>query len=373
MFIGFVAGHKFAYSYQANIFSGTDKLTKEDMKLFWQAYDKLDQQYLGEIDKQQFIYGAITGAFYSLKDPYTTFLSPEVSTNFTQELSGELEGIGIKIGTYNNYPTVIAPLKDSPAQKAGLKAKDIIIKVDDFETLDQPIDAVVGKIRGPAGTAVKLEIIRDDQTKSFTVKREKLNVDTVETRLIDKVGYILINEFGTQTSDEFKVAAEAMERESIDKIIIDLRNNPGGILEETIEVASFLFNPDTAVVIEKGKKTAKTHLTSGAGNLKNAKLVVLVNAGSASAAEILAGAVKDQQRGQVIGEKTFGKGTVQQLDFLPQGTSVKITVAKWLTPHGIDIDANGIVPDIEVSENENQLFSENDPVLSEALKLLAID
>lgn len=341
------------------------------MGLFWQAYEKLNEQYLGEIDKQEFVYGAIAGAFASLGDPYTAFLSPKINEEFTKELSGELEGIGIKIGVLDDYPTVIAPLKDSPAQKAGIKAKDKIVKVDDFDTQGQLIDLVVSKIRGPQGTKVTLGIERNGETKKFEVTREKISVDTVETRFVGDVAYILVNEFGVQTTNEFAKVVAQVEKENIGKIIIDLRNNPGGILDTAIEMTGYLFNPDTKVVIEKGKSSEKIHKTSGPGNLKNSKLVVLVNEGSASAAEILAGAVQDNDRGEVLGAKTYGKGTVQQLDFLPQGTSVKITVAKWLTPNGHDIDKSGITPDIEIKEEDDQMFSDNDPVLNRALQLLS--
>jgi len=371
LFIGFIAGNKFAYSYSSNIFSNGNKISQADMSLFWQAYEKLNERYLREIDKQEFIYGAISGAFASLKDPYTVFLSPKISAEFTQELSGEFEGIGIKVGILDDYPTVIAPLKDSPAQRAGIKAKDKIIKVDDFDTQGQLIDLVVSKIRGPQDTKVALEIVRDGEVRKFEVMREKISVDTVETKIIGDVAYILVNEFGMQTTDEFAKAVAQIDEKNISKIIIDLRNNPGGILDVAIEMAGYLFNPDTKVVIEKDKLSEKINKTSGPGNLKNSKLVILVNEGSASAAEILAGAVQDNDRGEVLGAKTYGKGTVQQLDFLPQGTSVKITVAKWLTPDGHDIDENGITPDIEIKEEDDQLFSDNDPVLNRALQLLS--
>lgn len=369
--IGFVAGNKFAYSYSTNIFSGESGISKADMDLFWQAYEKLNEQYLGEIDKKEFVYGAISGAFASLGDPYTIFLSPKISEDFTKELSGELEGIGIQIGVLDDYPTVIAPLKDSPAQKIGIKAKDKIVKVDDFDTQGQLIDLVVSKIRGPQGTKVTLEIERGGETMKFEVTREKIQVDTVEVKIIGDTAHILINEFGTNTTDEFAKAVAQVEEKNITKIVLDLRNNPGGILDSAVEMAGYFFNPDTTVVIEKGKASEKIHKTSGPGSLKNAKLVVLVNEGSASAAEILAGAIQDNDRGEVVGAKTYGKGTVQQLNFLPQGTSVKITVARWLTPDGHDIDKNGVVPDIAIEDGESRLFSDDDPVLNRAIQLLS--
>jgi carboxyl-terminal processing protease len=371
IFIGFVAGNKFAYSYSSNIASTGSEVSQEDMSLFWQAYEKLKSQYIGEIDKEDFIYGAISGAFASLDDPYTVFLSPKVSEEFSKELAGELEGIGIKIGVLDNFPTVIAPLKDSPAYKAGVKAKDRIMKVDDLETEGQPIDLIVSKIRGPEGSKVTLELLRDDEFKKIEITREKIAINTVELSITDGIAHLVISEFGIQTSSEFAQAAKQIEQKGINKVVIDLRNNPGGILDETIKVAGYLFNPDTPVVVEKGRNIENIHKTFGPGTLKNVKIAVLVNEGSASAAEILAGAIKDNNRGNIIGTKTFGKGTVQQLDYLPQGTSVKITVAKWLTPGGHDIDKNGINPDEEVQEEDDRLFSKADPVFDAAVKNLA--
>ncbi len=370
VFIGFVAGNRFAYYYPSNLFSNSNGLSQEDLNLFWQAYEKLDSEYIGKIDKNEFIYGAISGAFASLNDPYTAFLSPKVSEEFAKELSGELEGIGVKIGALDGFPTVIAPLNNSPAQKAGLKAKDKIIKIDDFETKDQSIDLAVSKIRGPEGSVVVLEVLRGNELKKFEITRAKIVIDTVELSVKDNIANITINEFGIQTADEFKRVSQTIEKDGIEKIIIDLRNNPGGIFEQAIDVAGFLFNPETPVVIEKSKDNETVHKTSGPGSLKNTKVVVLVNEGSASAAEILAGAIQDNGRGKIVGTKTFGKGTVQQLSPLPQGTSVKITIAKWLTPKGNDIDQKGITPDKEVVENEDRLFSSNDSVYNAAVELL---
>ncbi|MFA6694916.1 MAG: S41 family peptidase [Bacillota bacterium] len=371
IFIGFIAGNKFAYSYSYNIFSTGENLSKQDMDLFWQAYEKLSTQYIGDIDKEKFVYGAISGAFSSLGDPYTAFLPPDISEEFTKELAGELEGIGIKIGILDNFPTVIAPLKNSPAYKAGIRAKDKIIKVDDFETEGQPIDIVVSKIRGPAGSKVVLEILRNGTPEKIEVVRQKIEVDTVELDIKDGIAKIAINEFGVKTSDEFSLIAQEVIDQGVEKVIIDLRNNPGGILDEAIKVAGYIFGNDVPVVIEEGRNGKKVHKTEGPGTLKNLKLAVLVNEGSASAAEILAGAIQDNGRGDVFGTKTFGKGTVQQLEYLPQGSSVKITVAKWLTPKGHDIDQNGIIPSKEIAEKDNQLFSDSDPVLESAIESLS--
>jgi carboxyl-terminal processing protease len=343
-----------------------------DFSLFWDAYNQLKENYFGDIDSQKLLYGAISGAYASLEDPYTVFLPPDLSADFQQELSGELEGIGVKIGVLDGYPAVIAPLDGSPAALAGLRAKDKILKVDDFETKDAPLDLVVSKIRGPEGTTVKLTVLRDNESKNreFEIKRAKIEVKTVEMKTEGDVAILSVSEFGMGTTDDFAQAVKDIQSKNIQKIILDLRNNPGGILDGAVEIGDFLFPKDTTIVIEQNKNGKKEYKTKGQGELKNAQLVVLVNGGSASAAEILAGAIQDHTRGKIIGEKTFGKGTVQQLSSLKGNSSVKITVAKWLTPAGHDIEKNGIKPDIEVKEDENPLFSSSDPVIKKALEEL---
>lgn len=344
-----------------------------DFSLFWEAYSKLKNSYQGTIEAKKFLYGAIEGGFASTGDPYTVFLPPDISSEFEKEISGKLEGIGIKIGILDNTPAVIAPLNDSPAQKAGLKPKDKIIKVDDIETKDILLDEVVYKIRGAEGTTVKLEVLRDGEQnpRVFEIKRAKIDVKTVEVSYKDDVGIIALNEFGTNTREDFLNAAKQMSDKGISKIILDLRDNPGGLLDGAIDVSGELFSKDTTVVFEDSKSGKTEHKTIGTALLKQAKLVVLVNGGSASSAEIVAGAIKDHKRGTIIGEKTFGKGTVQQLEPLSDGSSVKITVARWLTPTGQSIDKNGIMPDIEVKSGDNPLFDQNDPIMKRAIEEFA--
>lgn len=342
-----------------------------DFNLFWEAYDQLKGSYFGEIDLKKFLYGAISGGYASLGDPYTTFLPPEATAEFEKELSGELEGIGIKIGALDDYPAVIASLPDSPAERAGLKPKDKIVKIDGTETKGMILDEAVSKIRGEKGTVVKLEIVRGSETqRTFEIKREKITVQTIESRKVDDVTVIVINEFGTETKGEFLKAVDQAAQDGADKIVLDLRNNPGGLLDGAVDVAGEIFGEKTVAVIEENHSGRREMATSGKGTLKQAKLVALVNGGSASAAEILAGAIQDHGRGKIIGEKTFGKGTVQQLEKLSGGASTKITVSHWLTPKGNSIDKNGITPDVEVKEGDNPLFDSQDPLLERALEEL---
>ena len=352
--------------------SSVSDLQNTDFQLFWDAYLKLKSAYNGDIDPQKYLYGAIEGGYGSLNDPYTVFLSPELSKDFTDELSGELEGIGVKIGELDGAPAIIAPLEDSPAQKAGLKPKDKIVKIDDVDTQTMSLDEVVSKIRGTAGTTVKLDIQREGVADllHFEIKREKIEVKTVEVSYIDDVAIVALNEFGLDTKVEFSRAAQEIAGKNINKLILDLRNNPGGLLDGAIDVSGEIFPEGTTVVLEQNKTSKDELKTTSSGTLKQVKLAVLVNGGTASSAEIVAGAIKDHNRGKVIGEKTFGKGTVQELDPLRGGSSAKITVAKWLTPKGTNIDKNGIVPDIEVKEPDNILFLSNDPLVKRAIEEL---
>jgi len=342
-----------------------------NFSLFWEAYNKLINNYVGEIDQKDFLYRAIAGSFTATNDPYTNFLPPEDTQKFEDELSGELEGIGIRIGILEETPAVIAPLSGSPAEIAGLKARDKILKIDDQETLTLTLDQAVDLIRGKSGTKVRLTILRGDEEKVYEVTRAKIDVETVELSYQDDVAILAINEFGIETKTEFLEKAKEISKKGINKVVLDLRNNPGGLLDGAVDVASELFENDKLIVTEEGKDYKRELKTSGSSTLKDVGLAVLVNGGSASASEILAGAIKDYQRGKIIGEKTFGKGTVQQYENLSDGSSVKITIAKWLTPNGTSIDKNGIEVDIEEKEPDNALFAEEDPLVKRAIEELS--
>ncbi|OQA52825.1 MAG: putative CtpA-like serine protease [candidate division WS2 bacterium ADurb.Bin280] len=342
-----------------------------NFSLFWEAYRKLVNNYVGEIDQKDFLYRAIAGSFTATNDPYTNFLPPEDTKEFENELSGELEGIGIRIGILEEMPAVIAPLSGSPAEQAGLKARDKILKIDDQDTLTLTLDQAVDLIRGKSGTKVRLTVLRGEEEKVFEVTRAKINVETVELSYSGDVAILAINEFGVDTKEEFLDKANDIKGKGVEKVVLDLRNNPGGLLDGAVDVASEFFENGKLIVSEEGKGYKRELKTSGNSILKNVKLVVLVNGGSASASEILAGAIKDYQRGKIIGEKTFGKGTVQQYENLSDGSSVKITIAKWLTPNGTSIDKNGIEVDIEEKEPDNALFAKEDQLVKRAIEELS--
>lgn len=371
-FLGYLLGRTELNDRKEFAASVQKDFNQSDLDLFWQAYAKLKSTYLDKIDPQKYLYGAISGGYGSVGDPYTLFLTPELSKDFNQELAGELEGIGVKIGVYNGLPAVIAPLDGSPAAKAGLRPKDQIIQVDSTDTQNMNLDEVVAKIRGKAGTKVKLKIIRAGQDKplDFEIQREKINVKTVEIQYKGDIAIIALNEFGLDTRTEFEKAAKEISDKGINKVVLDLRNNPGGLLDGAVDVMGEFVAPDTVVVTDESKDGKTEYKTIGEPILKQAKLVVLVNGGTASSSEIVAGATKDLKRGTLIGEKTFGKGTVQELDHLSGGSSAKITIAKWLTPSGKNIDKDGITPDIEVKEPDNILFLDNDPLVQKAIEEL---
>jgi len=371
-FVGYLFGNQNIQIYRYGVKFANNNLGKPDdvdFELFWQAYQKIKADYIGEVDLNKYLYGSIAGGFASVDDPYTNFLSPDISDGFRDELDGQLEGIGIRVGVYEGRPAVIAPLNDSPAQKAGLKPKDKIMKIDDKDTDGMVIDQAVELMRGKAGTTVKLEVLRsgEENTKMFEIIRDKIDVKTVESKKIDDVGVIEITEFGTETTADFLKIAESFKKDGVIKIVLDLRNNPGGLLDSAVRISGELLEKGKAAVIEQSRDGEKISKADGNESLKDAKIVVLVNGGSASAAEILAGAIKDNNRGKIIGEKTFGKGTVQELVGLPGGSSVKITVAKWLTPSGVSIDKNGITPDIEIKEPDDILFLKDDPLIQKAI------
>lgn len=364
---GFFIGKNYVISKQP-----TNTIAGADFNLFWQAYAELKKNYLGDIDPQKFVYGAISGAYDSLGDPYTTFFSPDLNSQFQQELSGQLEGVGLKLGELDGLPAVIAPIAGSPAQQAGIKTKDLILKVDDLATKDQPLDLVVSKIRGAAGTKVKLlvQLAGSSQTKEFELTRQQISVATVETKYINDTAVISVSEFGTDTNSEFEKAYQEAQQKNVKSVILDLRGNPGGLLDSAVQMAEYFLKKDQVILIEQDKTSKTEQKVETERGWQNIKLAVLVDQGSASASEIFAGAIKDNNRGKIIGEKTFGKGVVQQLIDLGSGASAKITVSKWLTPNGTDIDKNGLTPDIIAPTPDNQNFSTSDPVVDRALQEL---
>ncbi len=347
-----------------------------DFSLFWKVWDLVKNKHVNKdgLDAQKMVYGAINGMLHATDDPYTSFMDPKETKDFNEQIDGSFEGIGAELGIKDKILTVIAPLEDSPAEKAGLRAGDKIIKIDGKMSADLGIDEAVELIRGKKGTEVKLTIFRngDSDTQDITIKRDVITVKSVKLEFKDnEIAYLKINEFGEETTKEFRTAAADITAKKSKGIILDLRNDPGGLLDKCVEVASFLLPKGKVVVTEEDSSGQKDSLyTKGGNTLSSLPIVVLINEGSASAAEILAGALKDNNNTPLIGKKTFGKGSVQELLKLPESTSVKITVAKWLTPSGNYIMEKGIAPDMEVEISNDDYTNNRDPQLDKAMETL---
>lgn len=348
-----------------------------DLSTFWETWNYLEENYMDaeEMDQRQMIYGAISGMVNSLGDPHTSFFDPQESLRFQEDLSGEIEGVGMEVGLRNGAITVIAPLKETPAARAGLRTGDQIIKIDQEATYNMSLDEAVQMIRGPRGTEVILTIWRpeDLEEKDFTLIRDKIQIPAVEWKLIDdNIAHLQIYHFHQGLSADFQKVAAAIIKSPAEGIIVDLRNNPGGYLDVAIDVAGWFLPMGQLVAIEEFASGERQE-SYAYGNAKLAPYptLILVNPGSASGSEILAGALRDNRNLRIVGEKSFGKGSVQQTFPLQDGSMVKITIAKWLTPDGHLIDGVGLEPDITVElDLDKYLELDEDTQLDKAVELL---
>jgi len=360
-----------------NKFGNVEKVVSKDVDfdLFWDVWDELDELYVdkGKLNEKKMFYGAIHGLVSSLGDPYTVFMEPKIAKEFNDDLAGSFEGIGAEIGIKNDILTIIAPLPDMPAEKAGLKAGDKVLAINGTTTMGISIDTAVNRIRGPKGTDVVLSIARENQEglKDITITRGTIIVKSIRTEMKDnKIFVIKISNFNNDTKNLFDQAVKKVILENPNGLIIDLRNNPGGYLDTAIEISSKWIE-DGIIVSEKfSNDTKDDHLARGKARLKDYRTIVLVNQGSASASEIVSGALQDYCKAIILGKKTFGKGSVQTLNNLKDGSSIKITVAKWLTPKGRSINDEGIEPD-EIVDLTIEDYNENiDPQMDRALEIL---
>src|SRR3989338_2355655 len=296
-------------------------------------------------------YGALKGLVESSGDPYTVFMEPKLAKEFASDLAGTFEGIGAEIGKKNDIITIVAPLSGMPAEKAGLKSGDKIFAINGRPTTGMAVDEAVSLIRGPKDTEVVLTIFREgfEKAQDFKITRQVISVKSVKTLMRDdKIFVITVANFNDDTSDLFRQAVQLAVEKNPKGIILDLRNNPGGYLETAIDVASEWVDDGVVVTEQFSPEKKDEYLNRGRARLKDFLTVVLVNQGSASASEIVACALKDYKKATIVGKKTFGKGSVQALEELQDSSSVKITVAKWLTPNDLNSNGQGIEPDIEV-------------------------
>lgn len=358
-----------------NIIQGNEEKPAEiDFSLFWQVWNVVGEKFNGNLDAQKMIYGAISGMVESLGDPYTVFMKPNEAEEFAKEMEGKFEGIGAEIDIRNNHLIIVTPLADSPAEKAGLKAQDIILKIDDYETAGINLIEAVNRIRGEKGTTVTLQIIREGADEPFTVPivRDEITVKSVNWEIKDSnVALIEISRFGDDTETEFDKAVADVLLKSPQGIILDLRSNPGGYLETAVNIASEFIPAKEVVAMEEfaGGKQNK-FFSQGTDRLAGLPTIVLVNEGSASASEILAGALQDYGIARLVGKKTFGKGSVQELEEFADGSEIRVTIAKWLTPKGRYIHEQGITPDVEVDLTREDIDQDRDPQLDKAIEML---
>lgn len=385
-FVGYERGKKSQAEIGQNIlienavFKNKDAQTENsiDSALFWKTWDLVKNKYVDndKLDASNLFYGAIKGMMAATGDPYTTFFDPVENKKFGEDISGNFEGIGAELGVKGGILTVIAPLQGTPAEKAGLRSADKIIKIDGKAAAEMSIEEAVDHIRGAKGTPVVLTIFREGQqdTQDITVNRDVINVKSVTLEFKEnEIAEIKITRFGDDTTKIFSEAIAKVRSRNSKGLVIDLRNNPGGYLESAIEVASKLLPKNKIVVIEEnGDKKQKKMYSRGGDVASEIETVVLINEGSASASEILAGALKDNRSDNVtlVGKKSFGKGSVQEFIELPQGTAAKITVARWLTPNGVQINEQGIKPDNEVELSNDDYNNNKDPQFEAAMQIL---
>ncbi len=360
------------------------KVQNVDFSLFWKVWNDLSNKYVdkSKLDVQKMVYGAIQGMVNAVGDPYTVFFEPATSKKFQDEIAGSFGGVGMEIGVKSNVLTVIAPLPDTPALRAGIQAGDKILKINNTSTAGMSADEAVSNIRGKVGTKVTVTIATgDNKPRDITLTRATIKVPTVVWKMIDQgdkhIAYMQVYEFNQNVDGAFEKASQEILKSNANSLIIDLRNNPGGLLDSAINLAGYLLDKNQPVVSEVFRDGTKNNFqTDGDAALVKYPTVFLVNGGSASASEILAGAVHDNRRVRLIGEKTFGKGSVQELVNLEKGASLKITIAKWYTPGGINISEKGIEPDIKIELSDDQkkdlIFGDpsKDPQLQKALDTL---
>ena len=348
-----------------------------DFSLFWKTWEVFKESYVynKDLSDQKMLYGAIAGMISSAKDPYSVFLEPNDAKKFEEDLSGNFGGIGAEIAIRNNQLMIVAPLKDTPAERAGLKSGDKIIKIDEtFSNTLTTVEEAVKIIRGPEGTTVVLSILREEweSSKEISIVRGIISVPTLDWEIKEnKIAYIQLYNFNENAPLAFYKAALPVILSGSRGLILDLRNNPGGYLEVAVNIAGWFLNSGDIVVREEfSSGEEESFKAQGNSALVNLPTVILVNQGSASASEILAGALRDLRHLKLIGETTFGKGTVQELKRFKDGSEMKISVAQWLLPNGDAIDKKGLTPDIEVKLTEEDTKAGRDPQLDKAMEVL---
>ena len=376
-YLGYYKGVREPKELTVNLTNIDSDINPTNFGIFWEVWDKLKNEHIdgAKAQDQNLVYGAISGLVGALDDPNTIFFPPADSKKFVEDVRGSFGGIGAEIGIKDSQLVVIAPLKNSPAEKSGLKTKDQILEIDGEPTGGlADVGEAVKKIRGEVGTSVALTIAREqwEQPKKISIVREVIQIPTVDWELKENnIAYIRLYSFNERAAFAFHNAIIEASLKGADGVILDLRNNPGGFLEVAVELAGWFLDKGKLVVAEEFRSGERRDFyANGNAALRDIPTVILVNGGSASASEILAGALRDHLGTKLIGEKTFGKGTVQELQDLSDGSSLKVTIAHWLLPKGAVIEKNGLEPDVEVKPSEDDLKNEKDPQLDKAIEIL---
>ena len=380
----FLAGAYTGFSHRPEIDKVVDLSNKDsditssaDFEPFWKVWNAINEKsiYTKKVTAQDKVWGATEGLASSLGDPYTVFFKPEQNKLFSDSIKGSFGGIGAEIGMKDQILTVIAPLKDSPAERAGIKSGDKIVKIDKVDTGDLTVDSALNLIRGVEGTSVILTIYRagEKTTREISIQRDTIQIPTIKTKELDNGVFVIeFYSFSNNSSGLFRDALQKFFDSKKDKLVIDLRGNPGGYLDEAVQISSWFLDQGLVIVKEDfgGREKENTYRSRGPQLFTDKlKLVVLVDGGSASASEILAGALQDHHVGTLVGDQTFGKGSVQEVVPITDDTSLKVTVAKWLTPNGISISEKGLTPDVVVKVGKND-DKDHDTQLNKAVEIL---
>lgn len=356
----------------------TAVLTETDFSPFWKVWNNINEKYpsASKITDQNKIYGAIAGLVGSLNDPYSVFFNPDEAKLFEEDIQGNFGGVGMEIGIKEKILTVIAPLKNTPAYNANIKSGDKILKIDNLVTSGMSVEKAIKLIRGDVGTTVVLTIFRegDQEPKEIKIIRDTINIPTLDTELRkDGIFVIKLYSFSANSTELFRNALKEFSLAKTDKLLLDLRGNPGGYLDSAVSMSSWFLESGKTIVIEDYGNNSKQKIYRSQGyNIFSDKLkfVILIDNGSASASEILAGAMQDYKKASLVGEKSYGKGSVQEVVKVTPDTVLKITVAKWLTPNGNSISEKGLTPDYEVLFTKEDIENKNDVQLNKAIELL---
>jgi len=380
---GFFFGSKSTTTPFSNGSAEVSALTAADLKPFWKTWSIIDEKFVAATSSEPTtdtdrVYGAIEGMVNALNDPYTVFLPPQDNESFSETIRGNFQGVGMEVGKKNGFLVVIAPLKDTPAEAAGIKPGDVIARIEDKSTVDMSVDEAIDLIRGEKGTSVNLTLVREGEDTPITVSvvRDTIAIPTIDyEERSDGIFIISLYSFTSNVEVEFRKAIRAFIASDSNQLVLDLRGNPGGYLDAAVDIASW-FLPKNKVIVREdfGSNKEEKVFTANSANAgmfnENLKMVVLVDEGSASASEIVAGALQEHGVATVVGRTTYGKGSVQELIKITNDTSLKVTIARWLTPNGVSISDGGLTPDVDVLITKDDAEAGIDTQFNKAIEIL---